>query len=466
MAVHTKHPVSIPPAAPLREKTGHLLLRGWCVVVLFFGMSAVGWVNAFGAISTGVAGVASVMVSIIVWAALRPPLQVRRLPWYALGFVVWAGASLLWSQWPMATAMTWSLLAATTLQGLFIAAVLTWRELVRAIASALKWVLASSLVFELWVSLVVRAPVLPGFIPSTENTDPAEYWSQNTLFEAGRIQGYFGHANLLAPLALLGIIVFAIRLASNAPRKVLLGVWIAVSAFVFIRSGSATATVAAAAVAVVLITILLMRRAGAPGARTRFYLGFAVVAIGGLSALWVFRMPLLETLGRGADLAGREAIWASVAERAAEHPLIGWGYSTPWLAGVGRFDGWIVTHSESAIQAHNIWLDVSLQLGAVGVVMISLTYVAMVWRSWFFAVDRPRWDLRNDRPYSPLSLLPSLLGALLLVQGLAESTPLLLWGWMLLIALTAKIKQTPHIGVGPTEQTLAIERGERIVLAP
>ena len=59
-----------------------------------------------------------------------------------------------------------------------------------------------------------------------------------------------------------------------------------------------------------------------------------------------------------------------------------------------------------------------------------------------------------------MTLLPSLVGAILLVQGLSESSPLLLWGWMFVVMFSFKIKQSPHIGVGPAEQTLAIERGE------
>ena len=84
------------------------------------------------------------------------------------------------------------------------------------------------------------------------------------------------------------------------------------------------------------------------------------------------------------------------------------------------------------MQAHNMWVDVFFQLGLDRRrSCIGLAYLAFIWRSWFFAVDRPRWDLRDDRPYSPLTLLPTLVGAILLVQGLAESSPLLLWGWLL-----------------------------------
>jgi exopolysaccharide production protein ExoQ len=48
------------------------------------------------------------------------------------------------------------------------------------------------------------------------------------------------------------------------------------------------------------------------------------------------------------------------------------------------------------------------------------------------------------------------------VQGLAESSPLLLWGWLFVVMLGGKIKQSPHVGVGPAEQSAAIERGEAV----
>ena len=165
-------------------------------------------------------------------------------------------------------------------------------------------------------------------------------------------------------------------------------------------------------------------------------------------------------LGRSSDLTGRERIWQAVLERAVQQPLIGWGYSTPWIATDPAFDEWIVDHGQTVMQAHNMWVDVFLQLGLIGVFLMGVLYLAFIWRSWFFAVDRPRWDLRADRPYSPLTLLPTLVGAVLLVQGLAESSPLLLWGWLFVVMLAFKIKQSPHIGEGAAEMRIAIERGE------
>lgn len=461
MAVQSKHPASAPPAPPVREKTGHLLLRGWCIFVLFQALTGVAWVHAFGSVVAGAIAIAGAVVSVVVWLVVRPPFQWRRLPWFVVAYVAWATASLLWSAWPQTTGLTLLLMYITTLQALFVGAMLTWRELVRAAASALKWVIGLSLAFELWVSVFIREPILPGFIiPDEPADDPIVYWSRDNLFDGGRIQGLMGNANLLAPVALLAIIVFAIRIAARAPRPVPLWIWIGLSAFLFVRASSATAYVAAAAVVVVLVTVLLMRSAKGPGARTKYYVAYAVVGVGGLLALWLLRDAIFTGLGRTGDLTGRERIWGDVLERASERPWTGWGFATPWMPWEPAFDRWIIDHGQTVMQAHNMWIDVTLQLGIIGVVLLALLYLAFVWRSWFFAIDRPRWDLRADRPYSPLTLLPTLVGAVVLVQGLAESTPLLMWGWLFVVMLGAKIKQSPHVGVGPAEQSAAIERGE------
>jgi exopolysaccharide production protein ExoQ len=465
MAVHSKHPASAPPAPPVREKTGHLMLRGWCIFVMFMALSGTAWVHAFGELTAAVVTIGGGILSVVLWIVTRPPVQWRRLPWFVVAFVALATLSLLWSAWPQTTALTLLLLWITTIQALFIGSVLTWRELVRAAASALKWVIALSILFELGVSLFVQAPILPGFELGTAE-DPIEYWSRDNLFDGGRLQGIMGNANLLGPVALLAIIVFGIRIALRAPRRGLLWAWIAVSAYLFYRASSATAYVAAAGVVVVLATVLLMRTARRPHERTKYYIGYALVGLGGLAALYFLRDTIFSALGRSADLTGREDIWEQVLARAAERPWFGWGYATPWAPWDPAFDGWIIDHGQTVLQAHNMWVDIRMQLGIVGVVITAMVYLAFVWRSWFFAVDRPRWDLRDDRPYSPITLLPTLVGAIVLVQGLAESSPLLLWGWMFVVMLGAKIKQSPHVGVGPAEQSLAIERGEPTKQAP
>lgn len=455
----SRYPVADPPTAPERETTGHLLLRAYAVLVVFSAFAHSFWWNLLG-FAGGAAFLAALTLgTVAIWVPRltrrRPPFPWRRLPWLALGYVALALVSLAWSSWAATTAVTWLLLAAATLQGVFLADVLTWRELLRSLEIALRWVLGLSVLLELWVAAVRHRPLLPNFTDVPPNPDPHWYWVRGNLLDPvldpGRLQGAVGNANLLGILCLLALIVFGVRLADRAPSPVVRGVWVAVAAFLLLRSGSVTTLVALVVVAVVLGAILLMRRARSPRERTRRYLLFAAVVVVGAALALLLRDRLLALVGRGGDLTGRGAIWSAVLERATERPVVGHGFASPWLPWDPAFDGWIVDHGITVFHAHDMWLDVFLQLGAVGVLVVLGVFAALMWRSWFFAVDRPRWDIRADRPYQTVALLPPLVVAMLLVQGLTESGPIMLWGWMLVVALSFKIKAAPLVDVGAGE---------------
>ncbi len=471
MAQYTKHPATAPPRAPERESTGHLLLRGYIILVLFatFAHSAVyNLVGELGAAITMVAFLlATLAIGIPMISRSRPQAFAwRRLPWAATAYTVLALLSLAWSQWRGATAITWILLATVTINALFIGHVLSWREIVRALASAFKWILGLSLALELWVALVVHGPILPNFFVRPDGEVNAHwYWVRGNLFDGGRIQGIVGNSNVIAIISLFAILTFGVLYAARTRWRTTLALWALLAAYFFVRAGSATAYACAAAAAVVLVVALLMRRTTTPGGRTKLYVIFIGGAVVLAAAVLLLQKPLLALLGRSADLTGRsDVIWEKVLARAAEHPLFGNGFSSPWVPFDPAFANWIEDHGITVFHAHNMWLDVLMQLGVLGVVLIALAYLSLLWRSWFFAIDRPRWDLTADRPYSSLTLLPSLITIVLLVQGLTESTPIMLWGWMLLVVLSFKIKSVPLVGVGERERV--IERGERARRVP
>ncbi|WEK62718.1 MAG: O-antigen ligase family protein [Candidatus Microbacterium colombiense] len=466
MAQYTKHPVAARPAAPERESTGHLLLRGYVILVLVvtFAHSAV--YNLLGEIGAGITLVvftlATVAIGVPPIARARPqPFRWRRLPWTALGYVTLALVSVAWSQWRGPTLITWFLLASVTVNALFIVHVLTWNEIVRALSSAFKWILGLSLAIELWVSLVLHGPLLPNFLTLPDGKiDPQWYWVRDNLLDGGRIQGIVGNANLLAIICVFAIITFGVLFAARARWRTTLALWTLLALYFLFRTSSVTAFASAAAAAVVLVVALAMRRARTPGARTRIYTIAIGTTVVGAVAVWLLREPLLAALGRSSDLTGRSnKIWSSVLARAAEHPIFGNGFSSPWIPTDPAFAHWIEDHGITVFHAHNMWLDVLMQLGVLGVILMAIAYLSLLWRAWFFAVDRPRWDLDARRAYSPLTLLPSLFTVVLLVQGLAESTPIMLWGWMLLIMLSFKLKSVPLVGVG--ERDLVFERGTR-----
>ncbi|MBS1906831.1 MAG: O-antigen ligase family protein [Actinobacteria bacterium] len=457
MAQHSRLSTAPPPSAPVRESTGHLLLRAHIVLLLFCVFAHTAVFNLLGVDGAGVVlgvlllGTLGLAVPRIVLA--RPArFPWRRLPWTACGYVALALLSTLWSGWPWATLLTWTLQAAITVVALFIAFTLSWAEIVRALSSALKWVLGLSVLLELWVALVLRHPLLPFFsdLPAGK-PDPHWYWVRGDLFETGRVQGIVGNSNTLGILCAFALVVFALLYAQGARRRPALLIWIVVAAFLFLRAGSATAYASFAVGVLVLVAALLMRRTCTSRARSRLYGLFAAVAVLGGVVVWLARDALFGALGKSSDLTGRVEIWRKVWVRAVQHPVFGNGFSSPWVPWDPAFHGWIIDHRITVFMAHNMWLDVFLQLGVIGVLLIAVAFLAFAWRAWFFAVDRPRWDLVEDRPYAALSLLPTVLVAMLLVLGLAESTPIMLWGWLLLILLSFKMKISPFVGSGPGE---------------
>ena len=471
MAQYTKHPASPAPAAPARETTGHLMVRGLSVFAMFCVFAHTAVYNLVGPIGSVIVLLVVTLGMLAVWipaiAAQRPTrFPWRRLPWTVLGYGALALISITWSRWPLATATTWMLLLAVTVTALFVATMLTWQEIIRALSSVMKFILGLSLVIELWVALVLRHPILPNFVDAPDDIDPHLYWVRGNLFDGGRIQGIVGNAHALAMMCLFALIVFGVLFAARARRRGALIVWAVLALVLLVEAASATVYLSAVVVLVVLAAALIARGVPRPAQRRNVYLVFGGLAVVGAATAWILRDTLLDVLGKGSDLTGRIEIWDAVWARASERPVFGNGFSSPWVPWDPAFDGWILNHGLTVFHAHNMWLDVFLQLGIVGVILMAIAWLALLWRAWFFAVDRPRWDLDAHRPYSAIAIAPLLLVAVLLVEGLAESAPIMLWGWLLLVMLSFKIKSVPLVGVGLSERTPLISHGAKARQVP
>lgn len=454
MAVYTKHPAATPPAAPARETTRHLMVRAFSVLLLFSVFAHTTVYNLVGPVGAVIVIIVLTLAALAIWIPAivrgRPSVfRWRRLPWVALAYGALALVSTFWSRWPGATLLTWLLLAAVTVTALFVATMLTWNEIARALSTTMKLILGLSVLIELWVALMRREPLLPNFAEIPESgIDPHLYWVRGNLFNDGRIQGVVGNAHSLAVMCLFALIIFAVLFAAHARRRAMLVLWGVLATALLVKAASATVYLSLVVVLVVLAAALIARAASGPGQRRLMYVAFTAVAVIGVTTAVLLRDQLLSMFGKSGDLTGRLDIWQAVWERALTRPVFGNGFSSPWVPWAPGFDGWIVDHGLTVFHAHNMWLDVFLQLGIVGVAMMALAWLALTWRAWFFAVDRPRWDLDAKRPYSPISLLPVLLVAVLLFEGLVESAPIVLWGWLLLVMLSFKMKSAPLIGIG------------------
>jgi len=379
-------------------------------------------------------GWGSVVALIVIgWVvvAVHHRVDLRRIP-IALG--VLAGlmtASIVWSAYPGASALGIIGTLATIFVGATMAHTLDLAQVLRALGVALRWILGLSLAFELVVAAVLQRPVLPLWVSYDEPIPRAFYWSRALLFEGGRIQGIPGNANLLAFAALLGVIVFTIQLVERRVGAAAGWGWLAAAVLTLALTRSSTVLVAGAVATVALGVVLLARRLSRRGRLTLY--GLTALTAGGLVALAVaLRGPLLDLVGRSDDLTGRLDIWDAVLGLVAQRPVLGWGWVSYWAPWVEPFDDLVVIRGVTYLQAHNAWLDVLLQLGAVGLVVFSILIITTGVRVLSWSVDAPLGDAAA-RP--ALRTLPALLLTVLLVHSLAESRLLIEAGLVLLVYL-------------------------------
>ena len=105
-----------------------------------------------------------------------------------------------------------------------------------------------------------------------------------------------------------------------------------------------------------------------------FILGPAVVAtIAGSIAVSYFLPDLATVLGKDPDMSGRMPLWASAVASAMKRPLLGYGFGAFWTGMSGEsLNIFSDTHFD-IYQAQNGLLEVWLELGLVGVVLIVCT---------------------------------------------------------------------------------------------
>jgi O-antigen ligase len=370
-----------------------------------------------------------IVVTLAVIELVRSRVDVRRLPILLLATVALMTLSIAWSAYPGASALGVIATLATTVFAVFLATCFTWAELVDALARALRIVLVLSLLFELVVAIFVRGPVLPLWVDHSglDEIPKAFYWSRDVLFDGGRIQGIVGNANILAMAALLSLIAETARRVAGRGSMTGFVSWAALAVGVLALTRSSTVLIAAAVVAVVSLATWFARR-GSGARRVATAIGLLALTAGAAIGAVLFRGPLLELLGKSSDLTNRLDIWATVADLAGRRPIAGWGWISYWAPWVEPYDDLVVIKGVTYLQAHNAWLDVYLQLGILGLVVVGLFALTTLARTWVYALDGPRDS----------ALVPTALLVAVLVQGLAESRLLIEIGWAILVLVSIR----------------------------
>lgn len=353
--------------------------------------------------------------------------------WVLLG---WMLLSSIWSFYHALTVGASFVQLATTIAGLFFAGLFSWRHLLKVFADVVRFILASSLIFELYAALIVRGPIEPIFKNYSGNTPPASafLWTQGHLFDGQRIQGIVGNSNLLAYVAMIGIIVFAVEYAIiGAPRLIsIVSLALAIGSIALARSSGIDFAMAAVAVS----AVVSIAAEGKPKEVRHRYYRIAWIAAGAAAAvILLFRREIFDLLGKSPDMTGRTGIWKLVLGLIEDRPLLGWGWISHWVPGVKPYEGLVVINNVPYYQAHNAFLDVWLQLGIIGLLIFGLLILTTFIPLWRLAV----------RHTSSLYLWPILLFIGLLVQALVESRMLIEVGWVMLVIFAAKANEPDDV---------------------
>lgn len=415
-------------------------VSAYAVAVFAVALGSNGARNLFGWV--GFVALVLVLTGIGIWIFVR--LKPERFRWYRLPaplywFLGLATLSIFWSQYRFESMLGVAAQLVTSLLAVVLAFVLTWHEVLRTLATALKYLIGISFLFELWVSLVVREPVYQPIaeIPSEGKISKLLMWSRDLLFSGGPIQGIVANSALFGFLGLLGLIVFSIQLRAGLVRPVGGWFWVLMALATLLLTRSATVTIALVAVAVALALALWARRLG-PERRGWLY-ATGTVLVGLAIALGLFaREWLFGLLGKSATLTGRVEIWEKVTNLAEQHTWFGWGWVSYWPPWVEPFASLDTKANLAVMSAHSAWLDTWLQLGIVGVLVLLPLVLLTTWRTWFRAVDRPRRGYGPPLPHATSALWPFLVMVALLVQSLTESRLLIEGNWLLLVVLAVK----------------------------
>jgi O-antigen ligase len=359
----------------------------------------------------------------------EPKRILKQIPWPLIALLVLMPISIIYSNYQMFSVIASFAQYATSLFALFLAAAFSWRHLLRIFSNVVRVILAASLLFEFVAAAIVRGPIAPIFKNYEGDTPPASafYWTRAHLFDGDRIQGIVGNSNILAFIAMIGLVVFAIDYAVSATPKWLSASSFALAAAMLLLSKSAGVAFAVAAIAVAAIVALIVEGKDRD-LRHRIYRW--VWACAGVVAIVVLinRAEVFTFFGKTPDMTGRSTIWKLVLGLIAERPIQGWGWISHWMPGVEPFEGLVVINKVPYYQAHNAYLDMWLQLGGIGLLLL-LILVAMTFvKLWRLGV----------RHTNPLYLWPMLVFFGVLAQNLTESRMLLESGWVILVLMAVK----------------------------
>ncbi|CAN5284743.1 hypothetical protein BH11ACT2_BH11ACT2_08420 [soil metagenome] len=364
----------------------------------------------------GLVGVLSVLV---VLAAVSAFMRRHALDWQGilpislLAYVSWCVISVLWSEYHWATITSSLYQLAFTALAVYIALTRDMIQIVRIFGTVLRALLAVSLVLEVFSGILIDSPLrllgIRGF-----------------LAELGPIQGISGDAARFGILAIIAGITFAVEWRTKSVRRSISVTSLAVAGLLVLLTRSNVDMTITAGVVVVALVLIGIRRVRKELRQTISWIVLAAgVVVAGMGV--VFRSTILHAFQGSDQLLNRSALWHEVLTFAtASTNLNGFGWIGRWRTNVAPY--YLFDVRGPFASAYNALLDVWLQVGLVGLVLLLVLLGLALTRSWLLAV----------RQVSIVYLWPALIVVALAATSLTESAILVEFCWLTLVICVVK----------------------------
>ncbi len=359
------------------------------------------------------------LLGVAVLVARRDEVSlVRLVPSTLLLLCAWAFASVFWSTDAGTSLVRWLAMIGVALLAVTIGHIRDTLQTVRALGDVLRVALALSLGLEILSGILLDVPIR--FLGI-----------QGNLAALGPVQGIFGTRNALGIVAVIALITFAVELRTHSVRPAVGVSSIVLAAGLALLSASPTVLVLTTGVGVATGALALVRAAPV-GRRSGLQWMLAGVVTASGIALYVQRSAVIAATGAADDLQLRTDLWSLAQYYIRLKPVQGWGWFGAWPSAEPPFATINILLGQSHRSALNAFVDVLLQLGWAGVLLLTAVGGVALVRSWLDASQRRS----TVYAWTPLVLIA------LAITSLFESYVLTGAGWLLLSLAAVRAGQS------------------------
>jgi exopolysaccharide production protein ExoQ len=310
-----------------------------------------------------------------------------------IGFVVLAAFSAVWSVDSGVTLRR----VGTLITTLLVSVHLTWRfDTTKGVSIIGHAVL---IICVLSLGTVILMPQVGVTQPTPDNTADL----------VGTWKGVLPTKNTLGWTCIAGFQVYLWRFIAEREKRWRHFAALVLIVFIALETRSATALIGIMLSTVLLIVLNLRRWQSSKRIALEWtVLGLICLAI---SAVCLFPAEVFGLFGKSADLTGRVPLWITVFDSIWQRPFLGYGYGAFWvndnpeMLRIWSLNPW------QPPNAHNGFLDVTLDLGFVGLALAVLIILIGVKRALFWC----------KQPEAPWATYVGTLLIVLIVTALTET---------------------------------------------